>query len=115
MDSVKAALGNGGMTVEAAHAIAKDRKEWRALVHIGTYVTESFSHGNFCLELSSFGPPSCALVVITWRWGDAVGINCKKGTTTENQGSGVKYLLRGVTDDCVCVFRLIVTTPPWWR
>ena len=23
---------------------------------------------------------------------DAVGINCKKGTTTENQGSGVKYM-----------------------
>ena len=22
---------------------------------------------------------------------DAVGINCKKGETTENQGSGVKY------------------------
>ena len=31
------------------------------------------------------------------EWGDmplhdAVGINCKKGTTTENQGSGVKYM-----------------------
>ena len=23
---------------------------------------------------------------------DAVGINCKKDTTTENQGSGVKYM-----------------------
>ena len=23
---------------------------------------------------------------------DAAGINCKKGTTTENQGSGVKYM-----------------------
>ena len=23
---------------------------------------------------------------------DAVRINCKKGTTTENQGSGVKYM-----------------------
>ena len=23
---------------------------------------------------------------------DAVGINCKKGGTTENQGSGVKYM-----------------------
>ena len=23
---------------------------------------------------------------------DAVGINCKKGATTENQGSGVKYM-----------------------
>ena len=24
---------------------------------------------------------------------DAVGINCKKGATTENQGSGVKYII----------------------
>ena len=23
---------------------------------------------------------------------DAVGINCKKGETTENQGAGVKYM-----------------------
>ena len=32
---------------------------------------------------------------------DAVGINCKKGATTENQGSGVK--LRVYLDDWVCV------------
>ena len=29
----KVALGNRGMTVEAARKYAKDRKEWRALVH----------------------------------------------------------------------------------
>ena len=35
---------------------------------------------------------------------DAVGINCKKGATTESQGSGVKYMGEGVyLDDCVCV------------
>ena len=34
MDGVKVALGNRGMTVEAARQCAKDRKEWRALVHI---------------------------------------------------------------------------------
>ena len=35
---------------------------------------------------------------------DAVGINCKKGATTENQGSAVKYMGSGVyLDDCVCV------------
>ena len=35
---------------------------------------------------------------------DAVGINCKKGATTENQGSGVKYMGKGVyLDHCVCV------------
>ena len=34
---------------------------------------------------------------------DVVGINSKKGATTENQGSGVKYMGYGVyLDDCVC-------------
>ena len=34
IDGVKVALGNKGMTVEAARQCAKDRKEWRALVHM---------------------------------------------------------------------------------
>ena len=34
MDGVKVALDNRGMTVEAARQCAKDRKEWRALVHM---------------------------------------------------------------------------------
>ena len=34
MDGVKVASGNRGMTVEAARHFAKDRKEWRALVHM---------------------------------------------------------------------------------
>ena len=34
MDGVTAALGNRGMTVEAARQCAKDRKEWRALAHM---------------------------------------------------------------------------------
>ena len=34
MDGVKVALGNRGMTVEAVRQCAKDRKEWRALVHM---------------------------------------------------------------------------------
>ena len=33
MDGVKVALGNSVVTVEAARQ-AKDRKEWRALVHM---------------------------------------------------------------------------------
>ena len=33
----------------------------------GTYVTEGVSRGHFCLPLCSFGPPSRALVVITYR------------------------------------------------
>ena len=34
MDGVKVALGNRGMTVEAARQCAKDRKAWRAMVHM---------------------------------------------------------------------------------
>ena len=34
MDGVKVALGNIGMTVEAARQCAEDRKWWRALLHI---------------------------------------------------------------------------------
>ena len=34
LDGVKVALGNRAMTVEAARQCAKDRKEWRALVHM---------------------------------------------------------------------------------
>ena len=34
MDGVKVALGNREMTVEATRQCAKDRKEWRALVHM---------------------------------------------------------------------------------
>ena len=34
---------------------------------------------------------------------DGVGIDCKKFTTTENQGACVKFMgLRDVLDDCVC-------------
>ena len=34
MDGVQVALGNRGMTVEAARQCANDMKEWRALVHM---------------------------------------------------------------------------------
>ena len=35
---------------------------------------------------------------------DAVGINCKKGATTEHKDSAIKYMCLGVyLDDCVCV------------
>ena len=34
LDGVKVAFGNRGRTVEAAQQFAKDRNEWRALVHM---------------------------------------------------------------------------------
>ena len=72
MDGVKVALGNRGMAVEAARQCAKDRN----VESPGTYVTERVSRCHFCLALCSFGPPSHALVVITWR------------------GEGCRYMMR---------------------
>ena len=63
MDGVKVALGNR-VTVEAARQCSKDRKEWRALVHMQL---NEFHAAIFCLALCSFEQPSHALVVITWR------------------------------------------------
>ena len=37
-----------------------------------TSVTERVSRGHFCFSLCSFGPPSHALEVITWR-----GVGCR--------------------------------------
>ena len=55
----------------------------------GTYVTECVSRSHFCLALCSGG-------YHLDRGGmplhDAVGVNCKNGVTTENQGAGVKYM-----------------------
>ena len=34
MDGVEVALGNRGITVEATRQCAKDRKQWRGLVHM---------------------------------------------------------------------------------
>ena len=34
MDGVKVALSNRGMTAGAARQCAKDRKDWRALIHM---------------------------------------------------------------------------------
>ena len=63
---------------------------------------------HFCLALCSFGPPSFALMVTTWR-----GVGCRymicgwdkleKWATTENQDAGQIYVLRGVCWMIVCV------------
>ena len=62
----------------------------------GAYVTESVKHGHFaCPPVLSDRQP-----VLWWLspgegWDalhDAVGINCENGATTENQGTGVKYM-----------------------
>ena len=46
---------------------------------------------------------------------DAVGINCKKGATTEYQIVDIKYMGYGVyVGDYECVIGLEMTTPLWW-
>ena len=93
MEGVKVALGNRGMTVEAAQQCAKGRKEWIVLVHmysmsftwlflLGTvfFRTDLPCSGGYHMERG--GMPLH----------NAVGLNCKRNATTENQGSGIKYM-----------------------
>ena len=85
MDGVNVALDNRGMTVEAARQCAYDRKEWRALVRpflLGPVFSRTALPCSGGYHMEKGGMPLH----------DAVGINCKKGATTENQGSGVKYM-----------------------
>ena len=104
MDGWQVALGKREMMVEAGRQCVKNRKEWRALVHmqLNEFHTAIFSWP--CVL--SDRPP-----VLWWLslengmmpLHDAVGINCKKGATTENQGANVKYMGKGVyVDDCAC-------------
>ena len=97
MDDVKVVLGNRGMTVSC---------------------TRPFFLGTVFFQSSL----PCSGVYHLERGGmalhDAVGINCKKGATTENQCSGVKYIrAKGcmLMVVCVCVILLDMTTPPLWR
>ena len=62
----------------------------------GTYVTECVTPP-FLLDTVFFPTAlpcsgGCHLERGGMTLHDAVGINCKKGATTENQGSGVKYM-----------------------
>ena len=90
MDGVEVSLGNIGMTVVAARKIRKSGEPWYicnwisftpqfllGTVFFGTALPRS---GGYHMERG--GMPLH----------DAVGLNCKKGATTENQGSGVKYM-----------------------
>ena len=63
MDAVKVASGNRGMPADARVNAGKIER----VESPGTYITECVSCCHFCLDLCSFGPPSRALVAITWR------------------------------------------------
>ena len=90
MDGVKVALGNRGMTMEAVQQCAKDRKAWRALVK------NTLESPSLLVPVFFRTALPCSGGYHMERGGmplhDAVGIDCKMGATTENQGSGVKYM-----------------------
>ena len=62
----------------------------------GAYVTDCVSRGHFCLARVFLDRPPVLGGYHLEKGGmplhDAVGINCKKGATTENQGADVKYM-----------------------
>ena len=94
MDGLKVSSGNRGMTVEAARHCSKDQKEWRAVV-ICNWMSFTRPYLRGIVFFRTALP--CSGGYHLERGGmllhDAVGINCKKGATTENQGSGVKYMV----------------------
>ena len=93
MDGVKVAIGNRGMTVEAARQYAKDRKsgEPRYICNRMSF-TRPFLLGTVFFRTALL----CSGGYHIERGGmplhDAVGRNCKKDGSTDYQGSGVKYM-----------------------
>ena len=81
----------------------------------GTYVTERDSHCHFYLARCSLDCPTVLRWLSPVEGWDAAGINCKKGTTTENQGTDVNdpSLMEGESHGLLCVagelyFRAII-------
>ena len=72
MDGVKVALGNRGMTVEAARKIGKSGEPWPYLLGPVFFRTALPCFGGYHMERGGMSLH------------DAVGIHCKKGATTEN-------------------------------
>ena len=72
------------------------RKRSERVESPGTHVTELVSRCHFCLAVFfRTALPCCGGYYLEWggmQLHDAVGINCKKGATTENQGAEVKYM-----------------------
>ena len=112
MVGMKVALGNRGMTMEAAWQCAKDRKA-REPWYICNWT--SFKLPSLLGPLFFRTALPCSGGYHKEREGmplhNAVGINCKKGSATENQDSGVKYIGSGVYLDCVCVLSDLTWLP----
>ena len=93
MDGAKVTFSSRGMTEVAARKIRKSGEPW------STCIWMSFTLPFLLLLFHvffSFGPPPPVLWWLSPGEDDAVGINCKMGATTANQGAGVKYSCYGV-------------------
>ena len=74
----------------------------------GTYVKKSFTCPFLLGTVFFWTALPCSGGYHQGRGGmplhDVVGINCKKDAFTENQGTDIKYIGKGIyVDDCVCV------------
>ena len=106
MDGVKVALGNRGMTVEAASMRERSERVEIPDTH-GMRFTRPFLLGFVFFRTALSCSGSYPLERGRMPLHDAVGINCKKGVTMKIKAHGacVKYILaKGCKlDDCVCV------------
>ena len=117
MDGVKVALGNRGMTVEAARKIGKSGEPW----HIRNWMsfTRLFLLGTLFFRTAL----SCSGVYHMERGGmalhDAVGINCKTARLLNIKAQMSCIWAKGcilmTVCVCVCFIWLAMATPPWWR
>ena len=114
MDGVMVALENRGMTVEAAWPYAKDRKEWRPLVH--NYVTKWVSSCRFAWPFAF----SDRLLVLWWLspgegWYDVTWCGWNKLLKGRNYWNWRRqchvYGLRGVCQMIVCVLSDLTWLP----
>ena len=108
MDGVKVALGNRGITVEAARQCAEYRKSgepWYKCNRMS--FMRQFLLGTVFFRIALPRSGGYHLERAGMPLHDAVRISCEKGTTTENQDSGVKLLAKGcilmIVCVCVCV------------
>ena len=90
MDGVKVALCNRGMMLEAARKLGKSREPWCICNRLG--FTRPLLLGPVFFRTAL----PCSGGYHLGRGGmplhDPVGVNCKNGATSENQGADVKYM-----------------------
>ena len=82
MEGVKVALGNRGMTVDAARRCARDRNQWRALVRMQMIEFHAAIFAWFLCSFPSDRPPVLWVLIHLETGGmpfyDGIGINWKR-------------------------------------